>query len=212
MSKSNLFKTFLNHVYHNFGPNPAKMLIYTGVLGWFLSSAAQVGAILFNKEIPKEAKWFLVPQEIGDGAVNVLSFFLLTSSIKAIASNLVSTGKLATPNIRRFLKTNRLSPKNAVGNVNFNIENLANFSKIEKEYKPFKAGIDVAAMTLGSILSCNIVTPLLRNRIAADRQKKMLAKQNEFRSTPDIRRPKGISMAEYQYLSSSKYSGGGLKI
>ena len=215
MSKSNIFKTFINHVYNNFGPNPAKMLIYTGVLGWFLSSAAQVGAIIYNKDIPKEAKWFLVPQEIGDGAVNVLSFLALTTGIKALASSLVSTGKWATPAIRKFLNSqkHKLTTKNAIGRVTFNIEQMPNFSEIAHEYKPFKAGIDVAAMTIGSILSCNIVTPLLRNRIAAKRQMKLIKQRDEFSKLPDVRAPRGISMAEYQYMSSSKFSPrGSLKI
>lgn len=213
MSKSNLFKSFINHSYYEFGPNPAKMLIYTGVLGWFLSSAAQVSAIMFNKDIPKEAKWFLVPQEIGDGAINVLSFFAITSSIKAIASRLVSTGKIATPAIRKFLSENELTVKKGVGKVTLNIEELSNFSDIAEKYTPFKNGVDVAAMTLGSILSCNIVTPLLRNRIAGERQAKLLRKREELNKTPEFKAPRGISMAEYQYMSSRKFStGGGLKI
>ena len=58
---SQMFKAFKNHVYNVYGPNPAKMLIYTGVLGWFLSSAAQVVAIAVNDKIPKEQKAFLIP-------------------------------------------------------------------------------------------------------------------------------------------------------
>lgn len=215
MNLNEFFKPLNNHVYNNFGPNLAKMLIYTGVLGWFLSSAAQVAAIMFNKDIPKEAKWFLVPQEIGDGAVNVLSFLAFTTGIKKIASLLVSTGKLSKPAIREFLNSQdrKLTTKNSIGRVTFNIEQMSNFADIEKEYKPFKAGVDVIAVTLGSILSCNIVTPLLRNRIAAKRQQKLLAKRQEFNQSPDLKTPRGITMDEYRYMAARKFStGGSLKV
>ena len=96
MNISNSFDKLKDSMYKNFGANPAKMLIWTGVIGWFLSAAAQVFAIAVNDEIPKEQKAFLIPQEIADGAVNVLSFFVITNSVKALASKLVSSGKIAT--------------------------------------------------------------------------------------------------------------------
>ena len=175
---SKLFNSFKNHVYKVYGPNPAKMLIYTGVIGWFLSSAAQVMAIAVNNKIPKEQKAFLIPQEIGDGAINVLSFFLVTSAIKGIASKLVSTGKIASKPVREFLlksiKEGKLNAKE-IGNIGFDISKTANFAEIKPQYDSFKKGTDVIGMTVGSILSCNIITPLIRNNIAAKRQVKTIA-------------------------------------
>lgn len=202
-----LFNNFKNTVLTKFGPNPAKMLIYTGVLGWFLSSAAQVGAIAFNNKIPKEQKSFLIPQEIGDGAINVLSFFIVTSSIKGFASRLVSTGKLATPKIRAFLNKTGLHSNNGLGSAKFNIEKMANFDEIQDEYKSFKNGVDVIGMTAGSILSCNIITPVLRNKFASNRQKAALAKMDTNQTSP-----RGISMDAYRNLASIKYSSVGLKV
>ncbi len=60
----------------------SKMLIWTGVAGWTLSSLAQVGAVLFNNKISNEKKSFLVPQEMADAAVNIGSFFLITQAAK----------------------------------------------------------------------------------------------------------------------------------
>ena len=201
-----LFDSFKNTVLTKFGPNPAKMLIYTGVLGWFLSSAAQVVAIAVNDNISKEQKSFLIPQEIGDGAINVLSFLLVTSAIKKLGSNLVSTGKLATPEIREFLKKSELGKK-VVGDTKFNIEKLSNFSDIAQEYVPFKNGVDVISATVGSILSCNLITPVLRNKYAADRQHNTIMAMNK-----QVKYPKGISMDEYRNLAALKFSSNGLKI
>ena len=215
MNPSKMFNNFKNTILTKYGPNPAKMLIYTGVLGWFLSSAAQVVAIAVNDKIPKEQKMFLIPQEIGDGAVNVVSFFRVTSVIKNLASRLVSSGKLATPKIRRFLTDSGINLKTKNGwkvpaNFDFskfNIENMTNFYQIKDEYKSF----DVVGMTLGSILSCNIITPILRNKIAADRQKKTLARMNTF-DQEKVNYPRGISMDTYQKYASMKYSSPSLKI
>ncbi|MBQ8168527.1 hypothetical protein IJZ97_03830 [bacterium] len=210
LNPSKLFDNFKNTVLTKFGPNPANMLIWTGVLGWFLSSTAQVVAIAVNEKIPKEQKMFLIPQEIGDGAINVLSFLLVTSSIKSLTSKLVSTGKLATPEIRAFLKKTGLHSGNGLGNVKFDISKMANFDQIKDEYRSFKNGVDVIGMTAGSILSCNIITPILRNKFATNRKQKMLA--NDKIKQESIKAPRGISMDAYMKQASLKYSSSSLKI
>jgi hypothetical protein len=84
----------------------------------------------------------------------------------------------------------------------------------------FKSGIDVGFTTLGSILSCNIITPILRNKIAANRQQDAIAKMNKKNSTTDISNqdisknylPKP-SMNTFQASSSMAYRpSSGLKI
>lgn len=176
-SPDSLFSKFKTSLYKNYGENPGKMLVHTGVLGWVLSSAAQVGAILINDKIPKEQKSFLIPQEIADAGINILSFYLITTSFKNFAKKLVSCGKLTTKGIKNFLQKNNLTEK--IGKSDFNIEKLDNFKQIKDEYKPFINGVDVLASVTGSIISCNIVTPILRNKYASIRQKQINAKFNE---------------------------------
>ena len=220
MNPSKIFENFKNAILTKYGPNPAKMLIYTGVLGWFLSSAAQVVAIIVNDKIPKEQKMFLIPQEIGDGAINVISFFFVTSVIKNFASRLVSSGKLASLKTRQFLTDSGINIKTKNGwkvpkNFDFskfNIKNMMNFDQIKDDYNSFKNGVDVVAMTIGSILSCNIITPVLRNKYAAKRQQRNLAEMSRI-SNEKIKYPKGISMDTYIKMTSVKYpSSSGLKI
>ena len=81
MSSASLFKGVNDYIARHYGENPGKMLIHTGVIGWVLSSAAQVAAIVINDKIPKEQKMFLVPQEMSDAAVNIASFYLFFSII-----------------------------------------------------------------------------------------------------------------------------------
>ena len=204
-----LFSKVKDLIYTKFGPNPAKMLIVTGVLGWALSSAAQVVAIVVNDKIPKDQKMFLIPQEILDGAINVASFFLVTTTLKNFASKLVSSGKIANTKIRNFLNKQNLIDANGqklIVGKNLNIEKLPNFSEIADDYKEFKVGTDVIGMTIGSILSCNIITPILRNKLAAKRQNQYLA---QTRKTDLTTLPR-VSMDAYRNISAAKF--GSLKV
>ena len=87
MSNS-LLQKGMEWIYTNFKKNTAKMLIWTGVAGWGLSSLAQIGAIMINPKISKEQKSFLVPQEFLDAVVNVGSFFLVTQATKKMISKM----------------------------------------------------------------------------------------------------------------------------
>ena len=66
----NPFKSALNWIATHFRKDASKMLIWTGVAGWTLSSLAQISAVMFNPKLSKEQKSFLVPQEIADAVVN----------------------------------------------------------------------------------------------------------------------------------------------
>ena len=97
---SQLFSDFKTVMYKNYGENPGKMLVHTGVLGWILSALAQISAVVFNDKISPEQKMFLIPQEIADAVINIVSFYTITSTFKIVAFKLVSTGKLTTKPIK----------------------------------------------------------------------------------------------------------------
>lgn len=204
------WSNFKVHMLQNYGENPGNMLVHTGTLGWILSSLAQVGAVVFNDKISPEQKTFLIPQEIADAAVNILSFYALTYSLKCFGAKLVSTGKLRTKRIRNFLERNELM--NKVGKLDFDVAKQDNFSPLADHYKSFKNGVDVVTSTIGSIISCNILTPILRNQYASKKQKKALADMQQH-NMQNIQHPRGISIADYQKLASMKFSNSsGLKI
>lgn len=196
-SPAQLFTSLKTKIFEKYGENPGKMLVHTGVAGWILSSLAQVSAVVFNEKISPEQKSFLIPQEMADAAVNILSFYVITSSFKNIASKLVSTGKITTKPIKDALKN--LGHADKIGKFNFNIGNI---TEVQNEYKPFKNGVDVIASTAGSIISCNIVTPILRNQYASKKQKELLDKA-KGNIQPVLPR---TSMADFQRISANQYS------
>ena len=200
------------YMFKHYGENPGKMLVHTGTLGWILSSLAQIGAVIFNDKLSTEEKSFLIPQEFADACVNILSFYLLTNTVKNIGSKLVSTGKLRTKNIKEFIEKNALTER--VGKLDFDIANPAtygknaesiDFSSISDHYKSFKNGVDVLTSISGSVISCNILTPVFRNMYASKRQQQTMAAIHKYQMD-NIRHPKGISLEDYQKLSARKFS------
>ncbi len=176
MSKSSLFNGFKTLVAKHYGSNTGKMLIHTGVIGWILSSAAQVAAIVINDKIPKEQKMYLIPQEIADAAVNIVSFYAITQTFSSVAKRLVTSGKLLPKSVKDWMSVKGLLGK--IGNSTSDIYKAGLSASAKKRLDMFKEGVDVIGTTAGSILSCNIVTPIVRNEIAANRQKTGIAKLN----------------------------------
>ena len=149
---------------------------------------------------------------MADAAINIISFYVITSSFKNLASKLVSTGKLSTVKIKNYIKSKVANPSEYIGKLSSNIEK--DFPEIKGDYKAFKNGVDVVASTVGSIISCNIVTPILRNEYAAKRQKEAIAKMrsdNPVKSN-DLKQVRPLNMDSYIQLAAGKHPSGSLKI
>lgn len=193
----------------SFGEDPGKMLLHTGTLGWILSSLAQVMAVVLNDKIPKKQKTFLIPQEIADAGINICSFYIFTNSFTKLANKMVSTGKWRTPAIDAFLKKYNL--KKHIGSYDFNIKDLANFDEIKSSYKAIASGNAIAASTIGSIISCNLVTPILRNKFAAHKQQQAIARMEAAEQSAFVPQ-RGISLETFQRCAAINCSKNGMKI
>lgn len=208
---SKKFMAIKNYLYKHYGEEPGKMLVHTGVLSWTLSAAAQVMAIAFNDKISKKEKLFLIPQECADAAINILSFYLVTNAFTNFGVKLVKTGKLTTPVIDKFIKENKVQN---VGKITTDIsKNMS--GELLDEFKSLKSGVSMITNTIGSIASCNILTPILRNEYAARKQKEILSKDGNPKivsKNSKIQLIKPLSMEAYQKLAYMKFSGNNLKI
>jgi len=175
------FQKILNWVARKFSEDASQMLIFTGVAGWTLSSLAQLIAIGVNPKIKEEQKVFLVPQEISDAAVNIGSFFLITQMTKGAVSKLFSTGKLAPQKVRNYFKKYPEQYADKIGKLDFNIGEVMKHNKAfpMQEYTRAKS-LGTAVATVGaSIVASNIITPILRNKMASIVQKTYI---NEYKS------------------------------
>ena len=182
---ANPFQSVLNWIAKSFKDDPSKMLIRTGVAGWALSSVAQICGILFNPEIPKEQKGFLVPQECGDAMVNIGSFFLITQLSKKSASNLFKTGKFASKSVKEFLEKNKTLYGNKIGKIDFDLGKVLekDAPDLLKNYEAYKNFGTTLATVGAGVLSTNIITPIIRNHMASNMQKNYIERK---RSTGEL--------------------------
>ena len=129
-----------------FAHDNAKFLFLSAASGWFLASAAQTFGIIANKKIDKEDKKFLIPQEIGDGAANIGLYALITAPLMRATEKLIDNGTIAFKNIK----------------------------KDTPEFDRLKGGARVIASIAGAIVSSNILTPIVRNKLGNIAQRKAL--------------------------------------
>lgn len=168
--RNSFFQRSLEWVYDTFKNDTSKMLIATGTLGWILSSAAQIGAIFSNSKISAEKKSFLLPQEFMDAVVNIVAFLGFTTVTKKCIAKMATTGKIAPKSVREFLNNNSLYKKQ-VGKLDFNLDDVLKKYPENKElyenYKSYKNFATTMGTIGASILSCNIITPIVRNYTAS---------------------------------------------
>ena len=187
------FNSVLSAIYKAYNKDAGKMLIHTGTIGWILSSAAQIAGIMMNDKIPKEQKMFLIPQEFMDACMNIASFYLVTRSFTAVAGKLVNSGKWIPSNVKNNLIMSGFKDKigkydfNIIHDVMMNRKNMHFTSRSRRSFELFANGLGVVATTIGSIISCNIITPILRNLYASHRQQANLAKLNN--PNPSLQNP-----------------------
>ena len=226
VSLSKMWNGFKNIIYKKYSENPGKMLLHTGAIGWVLSSAAQITALWFNDKISPEKKMFLIPQELGDAAVNIISFYTLTSGVKYIGKKLTQTGKIRSKVLDELLRkrgyildknTVREAGKKYAGDWDFNVEKLPEYeTELRKAYKPLNNAAEVVTGLTGSIISSNLITPVIRNYYAAKRQKSMITQYNEWKNSQqkDTNTPRRITFESFTNNAYNRVytSGGNMKI
>ena len=83
----------------------------------------------------------------------------------------------------------------------------------DKTYSPFESGIKIVGSIAGAILSSNIITPILRNPIAAMKQKTAMA-QDKTELAP-IDRPIYLAQNRFginDYVAKTALPSGSMKI
>lgn len=219
---NNFFKKALqkisDSIYKNISVDSGLMILCTSIIGIMLSSIAQSFAVATNKNYTKEQKMFMVPQELSEGVVTILSLLLVTTPFKVFAKKYVNSGKLMNSDMIKYCKDNNLLDKRGKINLKKTLNNTVNkiitsdqFIKSdpkiqEKILEPhvnmqinlqtLDDSISAIATTAGGILSTAFVTPLARNKVASAYQKKQLESNKE--------QTKQIYAQTYNYNDSLK--------
>lgn len=176
MSLLNGFKRTLGRLAGASTTKMGDIIIFTSVAGWMASSAAQVYGIATNKNYTHEQKKYMITQEVWDAITNIGLYFGITKSMTWITSQMVKSAKLAPKSIIDFMRRTGIAQNRGV--FGFDITQARGFEQagLRSTYNAFKCFADASAATIGGVISSNIITPVVRNQIAAYRQNKYKAR------------------------------------
>ena len=217
----NLGKNIFTHFCKQGIVNRADFLKNIAVAGWALSSLAQTVALIFNNKIPSKEKKFLIPQEIIDGITNITLFWFITSKATNFGKKLILNKKFLPKSIAGIMETFKL-PKGSIDEMkNAFISHVKQFGTAANVKTADNAieGMGVLTGIIGAILSNNICTPLIRNKFAANIQRKELAKGkslnlNQNYGNIDYDKYKFTTLEKQNNITAFKgyYNNTGLKI
>lgn len=148
------------------------------VVGFVLSSIAQTTAIIFNEKIPTKEKKFLVPQEIADGMINATLFWIIASKAVNFGKSLILTKKILPKSLAPFMKNYQPQGRD----IYTLKENFMKYLSSQTNSENLKLadnvieGMGVVTGIAGAILTNNILTPILRNKLAGNFQQKEIEK------------------------------------
>lgn len=182
--------------------NNANFLFVTAALGWVLASFAQTFGLVNNKDLTKEDKKFLIPQEIADGVTNIGMYALVTTKLMEKSKKLLEPSKSGKPFVQL---------KDASGKILDYASNQAQYAKMGRNF-------ETGAAIVGGIISTCILTPVLRNLVGAY-MKKRADKNPDTKEIPvrTYDRTQPYFTQTYQNRANSQtfarfYQNNGLKI
>ena len=192
----NTAKKIADFVYKHFEKNGSgAMILLTTMTGIALSAFAQTGAILVNNKYTTSQKAFMIPQELTEGCITILSLLLITTPLQKIAKKAVSTGRIRTKELSEYMIKHNLFDRKgnadfefskSVGSIIDKIKKSDEFIKssnkervsllnehnnIMHSYDTFSDMTSALATTAGSVFTTALVSPLLRNYTASYYQK-----------------------------------------
>ena len=179
MKRPQIWDKFTAWFMKQYGNEGGTMLIHLGALSWLLAAVAQVVSLACNREINADEKKFLFPQEIADGVTNFSMFYLLTLSVQKAYKFCIERGVVIQKDIKDCLKKkygdnlkDLLKNHEISSLLKDDKDNLAKFMK-------FKEGGDIFTTIIASILAVNVITPIIRNKIASFFHNNSLEKEKE---------------------------------
>ena len=235
-----LFERVKANLFENYSKDAGKMLLHTGTLAWTTSAIAQIFGIINNDKISKDQKKFLVPQEIADAAINILSFYMVTDTIQNFTKKMASKGKIISPAIKKFCEDHGIKIGEKTTDIGKSIlssvdeykaaikvnetENIAmigskkeeltqKIQKLNEFYDKTYSPFENGLKIVGNIVGAVLSSNIITplfRNPIASMKQKMTIEQDKTELTP-VDRP--IYLAQNNYLTKGAYSNNaGMKI
>ncbi len=166
--------------------NPDKALIGVGAVGWLISMFAQITAVKTNESLSPEKKKILLAQETADGITNTLLYLGVTSILTFFAKKKVDSGKIISEELMDMFNSQSQKTGKKFAELTKEIAATGQLKDVSSEtiktFTNFRSGVAIIATIIGSVLSTNIATPIIRNYMGNYYQKK--AKSIEEKANP----------------------------
>lgn len=146
---------------------PEKFVDYTCAIFSGFAYTTEGLSFALNKKLPKEERRFLFFQELAEGAVGISLFLLLSSKFKKIGEKLVDKALILPDTLPNKFRTPEMVKRI-----------LTQDDKYTRILNEFKKNMGLAASLTGIIVVFNIITPIIRNKIASYFQQKKLQKES----------------------------------
>ena len=162
--------------------------ILSSVAGWLLSTYAHLKAIKSNDSYSDKQKKFMLTQEKLDAGINIGCFIFLTFAVRGAVGKLVAEGRSFLPkSISQLLAARGLSDQLGKGvQVKDLLSKLGNSVEITNKVDDFNrhtANMKTMAALVSGVVASNIITPFLRNEVAAYRQNRKIGKNKNVPNT-----------------------------
>ena len=226
-------KSIAEFVYRNFeAKGSGNMILLTTMAGIALSTIAQTIAIIANNKYSAPQKAFMIPQELTDGCITILSVLLITTPLQKLSHRSVNAGKIYSKEMGNYMKKHDLFNKRDIETFNFADQVTKIIEKIKKsdefikssnenkeamlkehnnilqDYDIFTDATSAIAATTGSIVSTAIVSPFIRNYTASKYQQLNMNIYDRLPHTKkDIKQNNNTTFksVSYYYLNPCKF-------
>lgn len=153
--------------------HPASFLKRTAAINFSVGSIGLIIGMMINDKIPAKEKRFMISQEAVEGCLDLGVFLIVASAFEKAGRWLVQTKRLI-PHIDGL---NKAQVKEAITKFFLNPKNPQGLSMVaESRIRTIVKASEVGAGLLGTILAFNLITPLIRNKLASKLEKKFETK------------------------------------
>lgn len=181
--------------------HPASFLKRTAAVNFSVGSVGLIIGMLINDKIPAKEKRFMISQEAVEGCLDLGVFLVVASAFEKAGRWLVKTKRLL-PHIEGLGKE---QVKEAVTKFFLNPKNPQGLSiAAEGRIRTIIKASEVGAGLLGTILAFNLITPLIRNKLASKLEKKFEKKVDKTQTYSPILPAVSFSSG---YTSNSPFAG-----